>query len=110
MAEPASQGRLVEEKVVPVIEETAVVYKERVVTDRARVITAQAARLPARAASSPATRPISAYSTSQAARICARVAPSVFSTTASRTGPVAPPNTDRASAALVSASPPTSSI
>lgn len=37
MAEPASQGRLVEEKVVPVIEETAVVYKERVVTDRVRL-------------------------------------------------------------------------
>jgi len=29
--------RLVEEKVVPVVEETAVVYKERVVTDRVRL-------------------------------------------------------------------------
>ena len=31
------RGRLVEEKVVPVVEETAVVYKERVVTDRVRL-------------------------------------------------------------------------
>ena len=30
-------GRLVEEKVVPVVEETAVVYKERLVTDRVRL-------------------------------------------------------------------------
>ena len=37
MAEPNPPGRLVEEKVVPVIEETAVVYKERVVTDRVRL-------------------------------------------------------------------------
>ncbi|MFC7475331.1 DUF2382 domain-containing protein [Dankookia sp. GCM10030260] len=37
MAEPDRTGRLVEEKVVPVIEETAVVYKERVVTDRVRL-------------------------------------------------------------------------
>jgi uncharacterized protein (TIGR02271 family) len=37
MAEPDPQGRLVEEKVVPVIEETAVVYKERVVSDRVRL-------------------------------------------------------------------------
>lgn len=37
MAEPMPPGRLVEEKVVPVIEETAVVYKERVVTDRVRL-------------------------------------------------------------------------
>jgi len=37
MAEPNPSGRLVEEKVVPVIEETAVVYKERVVTDRVRL-------------------------------------------------------------------------
>ena len=37
MAEPDPSGRLVEEKVVPVIEETAVVYKERVVTDRVRL-------------------------------------------------------------------------
>ena len=31
------RGRLVEEKVVPVVEETAVVYKERVVTDTVRL-------------------------------------------------------------------------
>jgi uncharacterized protein (TIGR02271 family) len=37
MAEPDPPRRLVEEKVVPVIEETAVVYKERVVTDRVRL-------------------------------------------------------------------------
>ena len=37
MAEPDPPGRLVEEKVVPVIEETAVVYKERVVSDRVRL-------------------------------------------------------------------------
>ena len=37
MAEPDPPGRLVEEKVIPVIEETAVVYKERVVTDRVRL-------------------------------------------------------------------------
>jgi uncharacterized protein (TIGR02271 family) len=37
MAEPDPPGRLVEEMVVPVIEETAVVYKERVVTDRVRL-------------------------------------------------------------------------
>jgi uncharacterized protein (TIGR02271 family) len=37
MAEPDPPGRLVEEKVVPVIEETAVAYKERVVTDRVRL-------------------------------------------------------------------------
>ncbi len=36
MANP-ERGRLVEEKVVPVVEETAVVYKERVVTDRVRL-------------------------------------------------------------------------
>src|SRR4051794_15220036 len=34
-AEPI--GRLVDQKVVPVIEETAVVYKERVVTERVRL-------------------------------------------------------------------------
>ncbi|MDO9710286.1 YsnF/AvaK domain-containing protein [Paracraurococcus lichenis] len=37
MAAPERTGRLVEEKVVPVIEETAVVYKEQVVTDRVRL-------------------------------------------------------------------------
>ncbi|TDH63358.1 DUF2382 domain-containing protein [Dankookia rubra] len=37
MAEPDPSGRLIDEKVVPVIEETAVVYKERVVTDRVRL-------------------------------------------------------------------------
>ena len=37
MANPEWTGRLVDEKVVPVIEETAVVYKERVVTDRVRL-------------------------------------------------------------------------
>jgi uncharacterized protein (TIGR02271 family) len=37
MANPERTGRLVEEKVVPVVEETAVVYKERVVTDRVRL-------------------------------------------------------------------------
>src|SRR3954471_862055 len=37
MAEPDPPVRLVEEKVVPVVEETAVVYKERVVTDRVRL-------------------------------------------------------------------------
>ncbi len=37
MASPERTGRLVEEKVVPVVEETAVVYKERVVTDRVRL-------------------------------------------------------------------------
>lgn len=37
MADPERAGRLVEEKVVPVIEETAVVYKEQVVTDRVRL-------------------------------------------------------------------------
>jgi uncharacterized protein (TIGR02271 family) len=37
MAEPDRTGRLVDERVVPVIEETAVVYKERVVTDRVRL-------------------------------------------------------------------------
>jgi uncharacterized protein (TIGR02271 family) len=37
MADAEPTGRLVEEKVVPVIEETAVVYKERVVTDRVRL-------------------------------------------------------------------------
>ena len=36
MANP-ERGRLVEEKVVPVVEETAVVYKERAVTDRVRL-------------------------------------------------------------------------
>src|SRR5215213_6854036 len=36
MANPRN-GRLAEEKVVPVVEETAVVYKERVVTDRVRL-------------------------------------------------------------------------
>src|SRR3954466_13299935 len=37
MANPKRNGRLVEEMVVPVVEETAVVYKERVVTDRVRL-------------------------------------------------------------------------
>jgi uncharacterized protein (TIGR02271 family) len=37
MANPERTGRLVEEKVVPVVEETAVVYKEQVVTDRVRL-------------------------------------------------------------------------
>ena len=37
MAKADRTGRLVEEKVVPVVEETAVVYKERVVTDRVRL-------------------------------------------------------------------------
>src|SRR3954452_25005314 len=37
MANPKRNGRLAEEKVVPVVEETAVVYKERVVTDRVRL-------------------------------------------------------------------------
>src|SRR3954447_10413679 len=37
MANPERTGRLVDEKVVPVVEETAVVYKERVVTDRVRL-------------------------------------------------------------------------
>jgi uncharacterized protein (TIGR02271 family) len=37
MANPKRNGRLTEEKVVPVVEETAVVYKERVVTDRVRL-------------------------------------------------------------------------
>ena len=37
MAHPERTGRLVEEKVVPVVEETAVVYKEQVVTDRVRL-------------------------------------------------------------------------
>jgi uncharacterized protein (TIGR02271 family) len=37
MAKPERTGRLVEEKVVPVVEETAVVYKEQVVTDRVRL-------------------------------------------------------------------------
>jgi hypothetical protein len=36
MAHPERTGRLVEERVVPVVEETAVIYKERVVTDRVR--------------------------------------------------------------------------
>src|SRR5207342_306295 len=39
----------------------------------------------------------------------ATIAPAALRTTASRTGPVAPENTDRASAALNSASPPTNS-
>ncbi|ORW89004.1 hypothetical protein AWB92_21975 [Mycobacterium sp. IEC1808] len=39
----------------------------------------------------------------------ATIAPAALSTTASRTGPVAPPSTARASAALAWASPPTSS-
>jgi len=37
MVEPERTGRLVEERVVPVVEETAVVYKEQVVTDRVRL-------------------------------------------------------------------------
>ena len=39
MVSPELTGRLVdeEEKVVPVVEETAVIYKERVVTDRVRL-------------------------------------------------------------------------
>jgi len=37
MAKADRTGRLVEEKVVPVVEETAVVYKERVVTDKVRL-------------------------------------------------------------------------
>ena len=37
MANLERTGRLAEEKVVPVVEETAVVYKERVVTDRVRL-------------------------------------------------------------------------
>ena len=37
MANPEQTGRLVDEKVVPVIEETAVVYKERVTTDTVRL-------------------------------------------------------------------------
>lgn len=37
MAYPERTGRLVEEKVVPVVEETAVVYKERFVTDQVRL-------------------------------------------------------------------------
>lgn len=37
MATAERTGRLVEEKVVPVVEETAVVYKERVVTERVRL-------------------------------------------------------------------------
>ena len=37
MASSKRNGRLAEEKVVPVVEETAVVYKERVVTDRVRL-------------------------------------------------------------------------
>ena len=37
MANPKRNGRLAEEKVVPVVEETAVVYKERVVTERVRL-------------------------------------------------------------------------
>src|SRR5215203_4293633 len=37
MANPERTGRLVEEKVVPVVEETAVVYKERVTTDTVRL-------------------------------------------------------------------------
>src|SRR5829696_2966590 len=37
MANPKRNGILAEEKVVPVVEETAVVYKERVVTDRVRL-------------------------------------------------------------------------
>ena len=37
MAHPERTGRLVDEKVVPVVEETAVVYKERVVTERVRL-------------------------------------------------------------------------
>jgi len=37
MPDAESTGRLVEQKVVPMIEETAVVYKERVVTERVRL-------------------------------------------------------------------------
>nr|WP_274607285.1 YsnF/AvaK domain-containing protein [Paracraurococcus ruber] len=37
MAEPERTGRLVEERVVPVVEETAVVTKEQLVTDRVRL-------------------------------------------------------------------------
>ena len=37
MANPEQTGRLVDDKVVPVIEETAVVYKERVTTDTVRL-------------------------------------------------------------------------
>jgi uncharacterized protein (TIGR02271 family) len=37
MAHRDQTGRLVDEKVVPVVEETAVVYKERVVTDTVRL-------------------------------------------------------------------------
>ncbi|KWX21088.1 hypothetical protein AFM11_27330 [Mycolicibacterium wolinskyi] len=40
----------------------------------------------------------------------ATMAPAALSTTASRTGPLAPPSTARASAALAAASPPTSSL
>ncbi|OMB93881.1 hypothetical protein A5733_15795 [Mycobacterium sp. NS-7484] len=40
----------------------------------------------------------------------ATIAPAALSTTASRTGPLAPPRTARASAALAVASPPTSSL
>ena len=37
MANPERTGRLVAEKVVPIVEETAVVYKERVTTDTVRL-------------------------------------------------------------------------
>ena len=37
MAYPERTGQLVDEKVVPVVEETAVVYKERVTTDTVRL-------------------------------------------------------------------------
>jgi len=37
MASPERTGRLVNEKVVPIVEETAVVYKERITTDTVRL-------------------------------------------------------------------------
>src|SRR5215211_1548209 len=37
MANPERTGRLVDEKVVPVVEETAVIYKERFTTDTVRL-------------------------------------------------------------------------
>ena len=49
------------------------------------------------------------HSASLASPAWATIAPAALSTTASRTGPLAPASTARTSAALVSASPPTSS-
>ena len=66
--------------------------------------TPQAAAVPAAAASKPAVSPSSPNSTRKLARICARVAPMVFSTTASRMRRLCPAATAPASTSKPAAS------